>query len=82
MTKCDYCPDNAKFIHNTEILCNRHLLALYDIKKTESKKIKVHKTQLEEKLFHKYNKLIQGEITQELIENFKIDAGRIRAYNK
>lgn len=75
---CQYFPDKATTSHNEEYLCERHYDVLYQ---KESKVIQVSevpKTRLEKRLNKKYMKLMEGEITLEIVEEFKKDVKKLK----
>lgn len=78
MRKCEYCQDEATTSHNEEYLCERHYDVLYQKELKVIQLIEVPKTRLEKRLNKKYMKLIQGEITPEIVEEFKKDVKKIK----
>jgi len=79
---CQYCPDKATTSHNEEYLCERHYDVLYQKKLKVLQLMEVPKTRLEQKLNKKYMKLIQGEITPEIVEEFKKDVKKLKTKNQ
>ena len=75
---CQYCPDKATTSHNEEYLCERHYDALYQKELKVIQLMEVPKTRLEKRLNKKYMKLIQGEITPEIVEEFKKDVKKLK----
>jgi hypothetical protein len=75
---CQYCPDKATTSHNEEYLCERHYDVLYEKELKVIQLTEVPKTEKEKKLNKKYMKLIQGEITPELIDDFKKDVKKLK----
>jgi hypothetical protein len=59
-------------------LCERHYDVLYQKESKVIQVMEVPKTRLEKKLNKKYMKLIQGEITPEIVSAFKKDVKKLK----
>jgi len=75
---CQYCPDKATTSHNEEYLCERHYDVLYQKELKVLQLMEVPKTRLEKRLNKKYMKLMEGEITPEIVEEFKKDVKKLK----
>ena len=75
---CQYCQDKATTSHNEEYLCERHYDVLYRKELKVEQLMEVPKTRLEKRLNKKYMKLMDGEITPEIVEEFKKDVKKLK----